>query len=622
MGIDKSEYDVDFRERKEYLSAFFSSLREAGTYMSSENLRVAIESLNMTLSGVKEKEEEENRRIRFEAEQEKARKREELLARVRAKVAKKKADEERAHILEITRMDLPDEWINSFDEDGVIHSESASEALDVCLSELGSVDIEYIAASAGMEINDTLTSLSDRIIQDPLDRGKLTKLRFFAFDLVSDMDFVSKADELRYLDSLGLNTPFHIECNSHNLDATIKQFVPENFQYPVDGLVFEYDDLRYGRSLGATQHHENRLLALKWSDEVVRTVFRGAELSTGRTGKVSITVSFDPVSVCGSTIRRALVSYSRFQELKLGLGDRIGVYKANMIIPQLAENYTLSGTYSLPEICPSCGKPLRLRKTLNGHSELCCANECCLARNSRKIARYADKDAMNISGLSAVIMEKLMSMGWVSTYRDLYHLSDYEDEIINTPGFGIMSYQNMQTSIEKSRVTTLGRFLYSMSIPRLTHSAATSLSKYFHSSFEDFAAAMDSGFQLAEISDVTADIAKSVNDWYWNESSQVLWKLLIKELSFAKSGYHVAGEKHGTCFSDSSIVITGTIPGMTRRQCSEVLNLMGATLTESVSGNTDYLIVGQDPGGVKLAAAMRLGVKIITLDEFLDMLAG
>lgn len=167
MGIDKSEYDVDFRERKEYLSAFFSSLREAGTYMSSDNLRVAIESLNMTLSGVKEKEEEENRRIRFEAEQEKARKREELLARVRAKVAKKKADEERAHILEITRMDLPDEWINSFDEDEVIHSESASEALDVCLSELGSVDIEYIAASAGMEINDCLTSLSDRIIQDP-----------------------------------------------------------------------------------------------------------------------------------------------------------------------------------------------------------------------------------------------------------------------------------------------------------------------------------------------------------------------------------------------------------------------------------------------------------------------
>ena len=142
MGIDKSEYDVDFRERKEYLSAFFSSLREAGTYMSSENLRVAIESLNMTLSGVKKKEEEEIRRIRMETERKEAERREELLARVRAKAAAKKAAEERAHILEITRMDLPDEWINSFDEDEVIHSESASEALDVCLSELGSVDIE------------------------------------------------------------------------------------------------------------------------------------------------------------------------------------------------------------------------------------------------------------------------------------------------------------------------------------------------------------------------------------------------------------------------------------------------------------------------------------------------
>lgn len=451
------------------------------------------------------------------------------------------------------------------------------------------------------------------------DRGKLSKLRFFAFELVGDMDFTSKSDELRYLDEIGLTTPYHLSCTAHELDDTIRQFVPEDFQYPVDGLVFEYDDIEYGRSLGATEHHENRMLAFKWSDEVVSTVFRGAELSTGRTGKISITVSFDPVSVCGSTIRRALVAYSRFQELKLGVGDRIGVYKANMIIPQVAENYTQSGTYTLPDVCPSCHQPLKLRKTLNGHSELRCDNECCLARNSRKIARYADKDAMNIAGLSAVTMEKLMSMGWVSTYRDLYHLSDYEEEIINTPGFGIKSYQAIKTSVERSRITTLGRFLYSMSIPKLTHSAATSVSKYFHSSFEEFAAAMDSGFRFSEISDVTDAIAKSLNDWYWNESSRMLWRPLLDELTFATTMFHVA-EKQGTCFADAVIVITGTIPGMTRRQCAEVLNLMGAILSETVSGNTDYLIVGQSPGGVKLAAAMRLGVKIITLDEFMNML--
>ena len=169
----------------------------------------------------------------------------------------------------------------------------------------------------------------------------------------------------------------------------------------MDGLIFEYNDMAYGLSLGATEHHENRMLALKWSDEKAETVFLGAELSTGKTGKVSIVVNFEPVTVCGSKIRRAIITLSDFENMKFGVGDKISVYRANMIFPQIAENYTKSGTYKLPSLCPSCGHPLSVKNTLDGRKELVCKNGLCIAQNSKKIAHFADKDAMNIKGLSA-----------------------------------------------------------------------------------------------------------------------------------------------------------------------------------------------------------------------------
>lgn len=450
------------------------------------------------------------------------------------------------------------------------------------------------------------------------DRGRISHLRFFAFEYIGPRVFSSKIAALSYLEERGFETVPHVFFDDKSIDDVVASFDPNNYPYPVDGLIFEYDDMAYGLSLGATEHHENRMLALKWSDEKAETVFLGAELSTGRTGKVSIVVNYEPVTVCGSKIRRALISLSDFEEMKFGVGDKISVYKANMIFPQIAENYIKSGTYELPLVCPSCGHALSVRNTLEGRKELVCKNALCIAKNSKKIARFADKDAMNIVGLSAKRIETLIENGWVSNYRDLYHLEDYKDEIINTHGFGVASYTDMVTAVENSRNTTLSRFLLSMAIPGFSLSSANAISKYF-GSFDAFSEAMDNNFNLEEIDGITHKMSLAVKNWYNDEDSRKLWKPLLEELSIWGSIHNRDGSEN-TVFMNSEIVITGTIPNMTRNEFTKILDMLGATVKDSVSSSVDYLIVGFAPGGKKLADAMRLGVQIISYGDFLTKL--
>lgn len=451
------------------------------------------------------------------------------------------------------------------------------------------------------------------------DRGRISHLRFFAFEYIGPRVFSSKIAALSYLEERGFETVPHVFFDDKSIDDVVASFDPNNYPYPVDGLIFEYDDMAYGLSLGATEHHENRMLALKWSDEKAETVFLGAELSTGRTGKVSIVVNYEPVTVCGSKIRRALISLSDFEEMKFGVGDKISVYKANMIFPQIAENYIKSGTYELPLVCPSCGHALSVRNTLEGRKELVCKNALCIAKNSKKIARFADKDAMNIVGLSAKRIETLIENGWVSNYRDLYHLEDYKDEIINTPGFGVASYNDMIAAIEKSRDTTLSKFLVAMAIPGFSYSSAKSISKYFNSSFERFCEAMDNDFNLEEIFGITHKMATSIKDWYNNEDSRKLWTPLLDELNI-RGCLHTQEGKESTAFWNKEIVITGTIPNMTRKEFTKIIELLGATVKESVTTSVDYLVVGIAPGGRKLSDALRFGVEVITYTDFLNIL--
>lgn len=457
------------------------------------------------------------------------------------------------------------------------------------------------------------------------DKGKCSHLDFIAFEYISEDEDVpaTKAAQLDRLSSLGFSVvPYKTVAanDSGSISSMIKSFEPESFEYPVDGIVAEYDDIAYGKSLGATAHHENNKIALKWQDELFQTVFRGVELITTRTGAVSIVVIFDPVLIDGSRVKRASIpNLGIFESFKFGLGDTISVYKANMIIPQIAENLTKSGTYTLPSVCPCCGERLEVKVSTGGTKQLFCPNKSCIARNAQKIARFCDKTAMNIEGLSAVMLEKLMANGWIKSYADLFHLDEFRDDIASTHGFGIASYEKMHQGIERSRNCKLSQFLVGVGIPLLGPQAANILEMYFYGSWESFEKALGERFAFSHIEGISGMLEKNIYKWYEDKDEEKLWRPVLKELHF---NHLPAGQSSGntTSFYGLNVVVTGTITGMTRKQITEVLTLMGASVSESVSAKTDVLIVGAMPGGNKLGSAMKNGTKIITERDFAELL--
>ena len=289
-------------------------------------------------------------------------------------------------------------------------------------------------------------------------------LEFIAFDLIDNKKgFQYKNEQFSFLKSNGFDVvPYTIIsplCSSEDIKAIIASYKPKDFKYPVDGLIAEYDDIAYGASLGATGHHENRILALKWKDDLYETVFRGFEAATTRTGLVSITGVFDDVVIDGTIVNRAyLHNLDIIDRWQLGEGDRVQLYKANAIIPQLGENLTRSGTAKLPTHCPCCGSTLIEKKTVGGTRWLYCKNPTCPAKLIRKFVHYCDKTRMNIEGISESILGKFVDHGWVKNFGDLYRLDKYKDKIIHTPGFGEKSFARLQKSIEASRSCHLYQF--------------------------------------------------------------------------------------------------------------------------------------------------------------------
>ena len=457
------------------------------------------------------------------------------------------------------------------------------------------------------------------------DKAKCSHLDFYAFELISDQPLKTKTEQLDFLEAQGFATVPHQTVPSVAGEEALRQAVlsyqPESYEYPVDGVIMEYDDVEYGRSLGATGHHENRMMALKWQDSLYETTFRGVELITTRTGIVSIVAEFDPVSIEGNMVKRAnMHNLGIFEKYQFGVGDTIQVYKANMIVPQVAENLTRSGSFKLPQYCPCCNEKLTVKVTSGGVKNLFCPNEDCIARNAQKIARYCDKAALNIEGLSAVTLENLMAHGWVKSYYDLYHLDRFRDEIVETPGFGPASYNKIVDAVERSRSTTLSRFLLGIGIPMLGVQAARILEQYYDGSWDAFEQAASEEFFFSHISGITHVLEQNIHRWYKNEAEARLWRPALKEVRIASRGSRVKGKANVTSFYDMTVVITGTLSNMTRKKATEILTLLGARVSESVSASTDILIVGENPGGTKLAAAMKNGTHMVTESEFAELL--
>lgn len=461
-----------------------------------------------------------------------------------------------------------------------------------------------------------------------LDAGEASKrrLEFWAFELVSDhLEPESKLAQQQFLQRSGFSVVPYIFLDAGHSGQDIRDTVagmePKDFAYPVDGLVMEYENLRYGKSLGATGHHENRLIALKWADELYSTRFRGVELATTRTGMVSITGLFDPISIDGTLVSRAyLHNLDIFDEFQFGIGDEISVYKANMIIPQIADNKTQSNTYMLPMTCPCCGKPLTVKYTSGGTRQLYCGNPHCAAKLVQKFEHFCEKTRMNIEGLSATTLEKLIGHGWVRNFGDLYELEQHREDIVRTEGFGERSFDRLQAAIEKSRRCTLAKFISGLGIPMVGRHAGRDLDRYFHGSWAEFEAAILNGFDFTQLPDFGETMHNNIYTWYADAQEAKLWRPLLRKIQFETKENLTMETTMNNPFAGKTVVATGKLEHYTRDGIQEKLISLGAHPSGAVSKKTDYLIVGEKAGS-KLTKAQQLGVKTLTEQEFEDMLA-
>lgn len=459
---------------------------------------------------------------------------------------------------------------------------------------------------------------------DATESGK-RYLEFFAFDLISDsIEPHSKIGQLQFLEENGFDVVPYVYSDSRdeeeirNIIAGLK---PMDFAYPVDGVIMEYDDIGYGKSLGATGHHENRLIALKWEDKLYETECIGIDAQTTRTGMVSLTATFKPVEIDGTMVSRAYVhNFTIFKNLALGKGDKIMVYKANMIIPQIAENKTKSGNLDFPHFCPCCGSMLTFRTMPRGSQQLYCTNPSCAARLVQKFDHFCEKTRMNIEGLSATTLEKFIGHGWIKNFGDLYTLEQHREEIINTEGFGVKSYERLQASIEKSRHCTLASFIAGLGIPMVGRHAGRDLDRYFHGSWEAFEEAIQTGFDFTQLPNFGKTMHNNIHKWYADAEEAKLWRPLLNKIEFVKETTTMSTNTNNP-FYGKTVVATGKLENYTRDGIQMKLLELGAKPGSSVSKKTDYLIVGEKAGS-KLAKAQQLGVTTLTEQEFEEMIAG
>jgi len=461
-----------------------------------------------------------------------------------------------------------------------------------------------------------------------LDAGKSRNqyLEFFAFDMVSENDALkTKAAQYEALESYGFDVvPYVLIPDSAagaQIEESIRAYDPKQFAYPVDGCIVEYNDVAYGKSLGATGHHEYRLMAYKWEDELHETIFFGLDLATTRTGMVSITGKFADVEIDGTTVNRAFLhNLDILDSFNLGIGDKVKIYKANMIIPQMAENITCSGTLEYPDKCPCCSSGLTIRTSVSGTRLLYCENESCPAKLIRKFVHFCSKTRMNLPGLSEKTLVKFINSGWVRNFGDLYELEQHRDAFVNTPGFGEKLFERIQTAINNSRSCTLNQFIAGLGIPMVGRSAGRVLNDYFKGDWEAFESAIQTGFDFTQLKDFGQIMHDNIYTWYADESEAQLWRPLIKHIIFKKEEEksHM-NTNFNTPLFGKTVVATGKLTNYTREGIQMKLLSLGAKPSESVTRNTNYLIVGEKAGS-KLTKAQNLGIRILTEDEFEEML--
>lgn len=447
---------------------------------------------------------------------------------------------------------------------------------------------------------------------------------FFAFTLVSAQGKKltnSVAENMDWLSSLGFDIVPYRMADRTNILELVSEFsekIREN-DFPSDGLVLIYDDIAYGNSLGNTAKFPRNAIAFKWQDEEAQTKLLSIEWSPSRTGLINPIALFEPVELEGTTVSRAsLHNLSMIETLQLGVGDEIKVYKANMIIPQIAENLTKSGKWEIPSHCPACGGETKVREE-NGVKTLHCVNPYCSAKKIKLFSHYVSRDAMNIDGLSEATLTKLIDQGILSELSDLYTLSKHKEEMTAMDGFGEKSYSNLIESIEKSCHTKLSRFIYAIGILNVGSSNAKLLCRHFGNSLP---ALMEASVEeMTQIDGVGEVIARSVRDYFDNTHNRNLIEKLLSYLYFEEEEDSGESREKKEEIFGKTFVITGNVSHFAnRKELKEKIEALGGKVTGSVSKKTDYLINNDNmSSSSKNKKAKELGIPVITEEEFLAM---
>ena len=446
-------------------------------------------------------------------------------------------------------------------------------------------------------------------------------VKFYGFALVQaeGVDFHnSRAAQLDWLASQGFEVVEHIVVSREEIPNEVIKFSEKivSNDFPSDGLVLIYDDVAYGQSLGRTSKYPRDSFAFKWADETSKTILREIEWSPSRTGLINPVAIFDPVELEGTTVSRASVhNISIMEELELGIGDQIEVYKANMIIPQIAENLTRSGVKDIPKVCPVCGGATEIRSISNAKA-LYCTNPECQAKQLKSYALFVSRDALNIDGLSEATLEKFIARGFIHDFADLFHLEQHREEICEMDGFGEKSYNNLIASVEKARETTLPRLIYGLGIANIGLANAKLICKKIGHNPErviDLTAE-----DLAAIDGIGDVIAGNYVAYFADAEHRELFEKLLKEVKLPEEQEDV-GEQ---TFAGMNFVITGSVEHFANRnEVKALIESKGGKVTGSVTSKTNYLINNNvESTSSKNKKAKDLGIPIITEEDFLRML--
>lgn len=442
------------------------------------------------------------------------------------------------------------------------------------------------------------------------------RLEYYVFDIVEGYDSGDLGKDFAYAKELGM--PVVDYCTVTDLEACCNTFNPNSYRLPVDGLIYKYQDTLYGKALGSTSHHPLDMIALKWEDELFETTLTDIEWQTSRSGLINPVAVFSPIDLGGAiTSKATLHNISYIEDLQLGIGDTIQVYRANMVIPKVHNNLTRSNTWSLPTVCPACGGNVAIHNE-NGSKTLHCCNDVCKAKLLGKLIHAVSRNALNIVGLSEATLENFIDLGWITSLLDIYHLKNHIDEITSLNGFGKKSAKKLLDSIENSRNTTLDRFVYALSIPLIGRSASKDIAMACNYSFGLFVMIMSLEAENAfiGIDGFGKEMNKSLMLWWSDNKNKV--DNLVKEFNFIVP----ESNKNSVDLSGKTFVITGPLLHFNNRDEAKArIESLGGKVSGSVSAKTAYL-VNNDSNSTssKNQKAKSLGIPIINETELLNIL--